>query len=75
MSEPCMTLTEVRQRLHVSRATLWRWTVERGLKVVRVGGVVRIRESDLQAFLARHESVETAGKLPDRAENGVARLS
>jgi excisionase family DNA binding protein len=41
--------------LHVSRATVWRWTAEQGLKVVRVGGVTRIRETDLQNFLKRHE--------------------
>ena len=35
---------------------LWRWHAERGLKVVTIGGVTRIRESDLQAFLKRHET-------------------
>lgn len=40
----------------VSRSTVWRWTAEHGLKAVRVGDVVRIRESDLRAFLARHET-------------------
>jgi excisionase family DNA binding protein len=49
-------LPEVQHMLSVSRSTLWRWTVENGLKIVRVGGVTRIRESDLQAFLKRHES-------------------
>ena len=52
-----LTLAEVRALLSVSRATLWRWQVEHGLKVVRIGGVTRIRESDLNAFLQRHESV------------------
>jgi excisionase family DNA binding protein len=45
---------EVQERFAVSRSTLWRWTAERGLRVVSVGGVTRIRESDLQAFLERH---------------------
>jgi excisionase family DNA binding protein len=58
--ERFFTLSEVRQMLRVSRATLWRWTTERGLKVVKVGGVARIRESDLQAFLKQHESGESA---------------
>lgn len=53
------TLSEVRRMLRVSRSTLWRWTMENGLKVVRVGSVTRIRESDLQAFLGRHESEGT----------------
>ena len=42
--------------LNVSRATVWRWTAEHGLKVVRVGDVVRIRENDLKEFLDRHET-------------------
>lgn len=57
-------LTEVQQMFGVSRSTVWRWHAERGLKVVRVGGLVRIRESDLQAFLTKHETAE--------AENGAS---
>ena len=66
-------LGEVQQMLGVSRSTLWRWTAEHGLKVVRVGDVVRIRASELAAFLARH-SVESSETLPDRAQNGAASL-
>jgi excisionase family DNA binding protein len=47
-------LKEVQDRFGISRATLWRWSAERGLPVVSVGGVTRIRESDLQAFVQRH---------------------
>jgi excisionase family DNA binding protein len=54
MSERFLRLSEVQQQLGVSRSTVWRWQAERGLKVVRVGEVVRVRESDLQAFLKRH---------------------
>jgi excisionase family DNA binding protein len=53
-----LKLSEVRQTVGVSRATVWRWIAERGLKVVRIGDVTRVRESDLEAFLKRHESVE-----------------
>jgi excisionase family DNA binding protein len=59
MPERFLKLSEVRQILGVSRATLWRWTAERGLRVVRIGGVTRVRENDLQAFLNRHESAES----------------
>jgi len=51
-----LSLAEVRQTVGVSRATIWRWINERGLRVVRVGGVIRVRESDLRAFLERHEA-------------------
>lgn len=55
MPEHFHKLGDVQKLLGVSRTTLWRWTAEQGLRVVRVGDVVRIRESDLQAFLSRHE--------------------
>lgn len=57
MQDRFFTLKEVQQMLSVSRSTLWRWCSERGLKVVRVGDVTRIRECDLQAFLKRHEAM------------------
>jgi excisionase family DNA binding protein len=47
---------EVQGCLGVSRSTIWRWTTEKGLKVVRIGNVARIKESDLQNFLARHQA-------------------
>ncbi len=51
-----LRLKEVQAMLGVSRSTVWRWHAERGLKVVTIGGVTRIRESDLEAFLKRHET-------------------
>ena len=50
-----LRLGDVQRMLSVSRSTVWRWHSERGLKVVRVGNVARIRESDLLAFLSKHE--------------------
>ena len=38
-----LKLKEVQDLLGVSRSTVWRWHAERGLKVVRVGEVVRVR--------------------------------
>lgn len=58
MTEQFLKLSEVQAMLAVSRSTLWRWIAEKGLKVVRVGHVTRIRESDLQAFLERHENAQ-----------------
>jgi excisionase family DNA binding protein len=56
MNEMFLTLADLAKMFCVSRSTVWRWHAERGLRVVTVGGVTRIRESDLQAFLERHES-------------------
>ncbi len=64
MNDRFFTLAQVRGLLNVSRATLWRWTAENGLKVVRIGGVTRIRESDLQSFLKRHESDSIGREMP-----------
>jgi excisionase family DNA binding protein len=64
---------DVQARLCVSRTTLWRWCVERGLKVVRVGNVARIRESDFDAFLARHEAA-VSGKEADPQQPADAAL-
>ena len=61
-----LKLKDVQDLLGVSRSTVWRWQAEHGLKVVRVGDVVRIRESDLRAFLSRHES----NPQPDAEVNG-----
>src|SRR5256885_1362938 len=65
-------LGEVQQMLGVSRSTVWRWTAENGLKVVRVGSVARIRESDLQAFLGRHET--DGAKCADLPQADVGRI-
>jgi excisionase family DNA binding protein len=54
-----LKLSEVQEMFGVSRSTVWRWQAERGLKVVRVGEVVRVRESDLRAFVERHEIGES----------------
>ena len=54
MNERFLKLKEVQDRLGVSRSTVWRWHTERGLRVVVVGAVTRIRESDLMDFLNRH---------------------
>ncbi len=52
--ERFLKLKDVQDRFAVSRATVWRWQAEQGLRVVCVGGVKRIRESDLQEFIERH---------------------
>jgi excisionase family DNA binding protein len=48
------TIAEVAERLHVDARTVRRWIKANQLVVHRVGGVVRISERDLRAFLALH---------------------
>lgn len=55
LHERFLKLKEVQQMFGVCRSTVWRWQ-QRGLKVVTIGAVTRIRESDLETFLKRHET-------------------
>ena len=70
-SDNYLKLREVQDLFGVSRSTVWRWQTEQGLKVVRVGNVVRIRERDLQVFLSRHES-QSAEAAQDAGAVGEA---
>jgi excisionase family DNA binding protein len=65
-----LKLKDVQDLLGVSRTTLWRWQAEHALKVVRIGDVVRVRESDLQAFLKRHETASICA-MSEKIENGA----
>jgi excisionase family DNA binding protein len=48
------TIAEVSERLDVSTRTVRRWIESGDLVAHRFGGVVRIAEGDLHAFLAAH---------------------
>jgi excisionase family DNA binding protein len=48
------TIAEVAQDLNVSERTVRRWIEDGKLVAHRIGGVVRIAETDLRAFLALH---------------------
>jgi excisionase family DNA binding protein len=64
-----LTVSDVQRLLGVSRSTVWRWTTERGLKVIRVGGVTRIRESDLKSWLRRSEVLSSSPQAkPDHRQ-------
>ena len=53
-TERFLTIQDVCDRLNVSRTTVWRLMHEHGLRVIRVGGIRRIREHDLLVWLERH---------------------
>ncbi len=53
-AEQFLTIQDVCNRLNVSRTTVWRLMHEHGLRVIRVGGIRRIREHDLVVWLERH---------------------
>ena len=48
------TIAEVAERINVASRTIRRWIKAGDLVVHRFGGVVRIAEGDLRAFLALH---------------------
>jgi excisionase family DNA binding protein len=48
------TIAEVAESLRVATRTVRRWIEAGDLVVHRVGGIVRIAEGDLRAFLALH---------------------
>ncbi len=54
VAERFLTIKDVCNRLNVSRTTVWRFMNEHGLRVIRVGGIRRVREHDLVAWLEQH---------------------
>jgi excisionase family DNA binding protein len=52
------TIAEVAEHLGVCSRTVRRWIAAGDLVVHRVGGVIRIAEGDLRAFLAAHRGDE-----------------
>ena len=50
------TISEVCDLLRVSRTTVWRIMNQQGLRVIRVGGMKRIREHDLEMWIERHST-------------------
>lgn len=53
-TERLLRLQDIQKAADVSRVTVWRWCNERGLRTIRVGGCVRVRESDWLRWLVEH---------------------
>jgi len=58
--ERLFTLAQIREAGRFSRSTVYRLRHGGGLRTVTIGGVVRVRESDWQAFLEK----STEGAAP-----------
>jgi excisionase family DNA binding protein len=51
------TILAVAESLDVSDRTVRRWIRKKMLIAYKIGGIVRIAEDDLRAFLARHRGI------------------
>ena len=49
-----LTVEQVAERLAVSPKTVRRWIKDHELSIHRLGGAIRVSESDLSSFLNRH---------------------
>ena len=58
-----MTVRDCLEELGIDRSTFWDWRTKRGLRSILIGGVLRVRRSDLEAFLTRH-TVTARGDAP-----------
>ena len=48
------TIQEIADLLGISLRTVHRWTSSRQLPAYKIGGLLRVSEDDLRAFLALH---------------------
>jgi excisionase family DNA binding protein len=48
------TIQEIANLLGISLRTVHRWTATRQLPAYKIGGLLRVSEDDLRAFLALH---------------------
>ena len=60
LREQYLTLRDVAQRFQCSRSTVWRLINDRGLRVVRSGGLVRVSERALQYWIDRNSTTDGA---------------
>lgn len=65
MSEPqkqFLTYQEVAGRLDVSLMTVRKWAQRKQFEVVKIGRVVRVKSSEIDAFLERHTRIAVKGR-------------
>ena len=52
--ERLLTLAQVGERLQIGRTSVWKAIVEGGLRRVKFGKIVRVKEGDLLAWIEKH---------------------
>ena len=72
-----LTIDQAAAYLSIPKATLYTWRTRRagfGPRAVKLGGCLRYRRSDLDAWVAEHvESLEDISAMPEpRAGDGVS---
>jgi len=70
MAERLLTLEEVAERLAVAPKTIRGWLREGKLKGLKVGKLWRVREQDLEAFLAEAERATAQGRAKGATSQG-----
>lgn len=58
---------EVAARLHVSERTVWRWIAARLVTYVKIGGAVRIKQTELQRVLRESQVRRLPSTTPLRS--------
>ena len=51
--EPLLDVKQVSKVLAVSENTIWKWVITRRIPFIKVGFLVRFKESDIKAILER----------------------
>jgi len=57
-TETYLTLRDVGQRLKIGRTSVWKLIAEGGLRRMKVGKIVRVKESDFLAWCEKHMTAE-----------------
>lgn len=73
-----LTVTDVQQRLNVSRACVYSLIAEGKLPCVRIGvgrGTIRVDEAELEAFVEKCRTVPTPSRKPSQGHDEFRHLN
>jgi excisionase family DNA binding protein len=71
IESPLLTAGETASYLKVARSTVWRLVEAGQLPAVRLGKVVRVRKSSLDAYIAACEDKKPARMTPAQEQSGA----